>query len=394
MLNYQEAQQILIEQAHSFGRELVSIDDALGRVLAESVYADRDYPPFNRVAMDGYAFKIDDFENGIREFNIAETIYAGQVSVKEITSGQCYKIMTGAPLPLSANVVVRREDTEEKKSTVLIQVAELRPYQNVARQGEDVKSGVTVIGSATQIKPAVITALASLGKAEVMVERLPKVALFTTGDEVMPVHQPILPHQIRNSNAHLLKSLLEQLNIIPFQIAHIPDNKDELFRVLQGALSSDIVIMCGGVSAGDADYVPIVWESLGVKKLFHKVAIKPGKPLWCGLMPNGGMVFALPGNPLSCHVTFKLFIETYLRHSFGLGSLHKIILPLSSEKKKKAPLDEFFPLRIKYNPPAACPLLFNGSGDIIAALYADAFALHPSDKMDLKLDDMVECFIL
>jgi molybdopterin molybdotransferase len=392
MLNYQDAQQIIIEQAHSFGKELVSIDNALGRVLAEPVYADRDYPPFNRVAMDGYAFKIEDFDIGIREFVIAETIYAGQVAVKDISSGECYKIMTGAPLPLSANVVIRREDTEEKHGTVQIKAAELRTNQNIARQGEDVKLGEEVMPPATRIKPAVITALASLGKAEVMVEQLPEVAMFTTGDEVIPVHQPILSHQIRNSNAHLLKSLLQQWNIAPIQVAHIPDNKEDLSRVLQGALSSDIIIMCGGVSAGDADYVPMVLESLGVKKLFHKVAIKPGKPIWCGLMPNGGMVFALPGNPLSCHVTFKLFIETYLRYAFGLGSNINIQLPLSAPKKKKAPLDEFFPVRIVAEPLVAYPLLFNGSGDIIAALHADAFALHPADKMDLMQNELVRCF--
>jgi molybdopterin molybdotransferase len=393
MLNFREAQEIIIAHAHSFGKESVLIDHALGRVLAEYVFADRDYPPFNRVAMDGYAIRLEDFEKGIREFQVIETIYAGQVANKNISSGQCYKIMTGAPLPSSANGVVRREDTVEENDHVQILAENFRPFQNIARQGEDVKEGEEIIDKATRIKPAVITALASLGKAEVVVEKLPNVALFTTGDEVIPVHQPVQPQQIRNSNAALLKALLRQWNIVPVQMAHIPDNEQALEETLHAALSCDMIIMSGGVSAGDADYVPNILEKLGIKKLFHKVAIKPGKPIWCGLMPNSGIVFALPGNPLSCHVTFKLFIEAYLSHAFGLGSTPKLQLNFTGERKKKTVLDEFFPIKISSSPVAAIPLVFHGSGDILAALHADAFALQPAEQMELGKGDGVTCFV-
>jgi molybdopterin molybdotransferase len=301
--------------------------------------------------------------------------------------------MTGAPLPSSSDVVIRREDTEEKGEHVIIHISELRPLQTRARQGEDVRGGEQVIDVSVRIKPAVITVLASLGKGEVLVEKLPVVALFTTGDEVVPVHQPVLLQQIRNSNAHLLKSLLQQWNISPSQTAHIPDHEEEMLKVLTGALSCDIVIMSGGVSAGDADYVPKVLETVGIKKLFHKVAIKPGKPIWCGVMPNGGIVFALPGNPLSCHVTFKLFIETYLIHSFGLKGARELQLPFSGQRRKKTPLDEFFPVQFQSAPITAVPLSFNGSGDILAALHADAFALQPAEQMELGGGDNVTCFV-
>ncbi len=392
MLNFREAQKIIIAHARSFGKEKVSIEHALGRVLAEPISADRDYPPFNRVAMDGFAIRLGDFEKGIREFQIVETVYAGQVASNNISSGQCYKIMTGAPLPASADVVIRREDTEEKGESVIIHSSTLRPFQNIACQGEDVRAGEQVIDLSVRIKPAVITALASLGISEVAVEKLPNVALFTTGDEVVPVHQTVLPYQIRNSNAHLLKSLLRQWGITPVQTAHIPDQEEELLQALTRSLSCDIVIMSGGVSAGDADYVPKVLETVGIKKLFHKVAIKPGKPIWCGIMPNGGIVFALPGNPLSCHVTFKLFIETYLIRSFGLKDARELRLPFSGQRRKKTPLDEFFPVQFQAAPFTAVPLSFNGSGDILAALHADAFALQPAEQMELGEGDIITCF--
>lgn len=394
MLGFREAQQIIAAHAHSFGREMVALDRALERVLAEPVSADRDYPPFNRVAMDGFAIKLDDFEKGIREFQIVETVFAGQVAAKSISSGQCFKIMTGAPLPVSSDIVVRREDTTEKEGFVRILDVELRPFQNIARKGEDVSAGEEVLHSSIRIQPAVITALASLGKAEVLVEKLPKIALFTTGDEVVPVHQPVLPQQIRNSNAHLLQSLLKQWNIEPFQIAHIPDREEALLNTLADVMTYDVVVMSGGVSAGDADYVPKVLDVLGVKKLFHKVAIKPGKPVWCGIMPNGGIVFALPGNPLSCHVTFKLFIETYLIHSFGLEGARELRVPFSGQRRKKTTLDEFFPVKLQYSPVVAIPLSFNGSGDVLAALHADAFALQPAEQMELSEGDFVICYLI
>jgi molybdopterin molybdotransferase len=147
-----------------------------------------------------------------------------------------------------------------------------------------------------------------------------------------------------------------------------------------------MIILCGGVSAGDADYVPEILESLGVKNLFHKVKIKPGKPIWCGQLPSGGMVFALPGNPFSCHVTFKLFIEHYLKACFGLKEAAMLMLPLSAQKPKKTEFDEFFPVLVNQH---LAPILFNSSGDIKAALMANAIAHHPAETSDLKQGDPV-----
>lgn len=389
MLTYKEAQQILVSLAKPFGAETVPLNEATGRVLAGEIKADRDYPPFNRASMDGYAFNYDDFLKGITEFEIAEVIFAGQVHSKTLTTGQCYKIMTGAPVPPGANVVVRREDTLENDTRVKILVNECAPFQNIARQGEDLKANEIVISEPCICTPPVITLLASLGYAKVPVSKLPLVGVFTTGDEVVPVDQKVSPVQIRNSNRYLIQSLLQRWHITT-QCHHLKDNEDQLRTSLEKALSFDMVIMSGGVSAGDADYVPGVLESLGVKKILHKVAIKPGKPLWCGQMPNGGLVFALPGNPLSCHVTFKLFIETYLQQCFGLPARTHLQMPLTNTRIKKGTLDEFFPVCLQASPFGVGALQFNGSGDISAALNADGLAVHPAGQQQLKVGSLVE----
>jgi molybdopterin molybdotransferase len=387
MLIYTEAQQIITLLAQSFGSEEIELADADGRVLAEGVPADRDYPPFNRATMDGYAINARDWENGVRAFKVQQVIYAGQSADAELTVGHCYKIMTGAPVPLSATAVIRREDAVQVDDVVTFSIEVLKPFQNIARKGEDMHEGDMVLQKGMVCNAAVISLLASLGKVKLMVERLPQVALFTTGDEVVEPGMPVSASQIRNGNQYLLKSLLKKWHIKPFMYSHIADDKAELSRQLTEALNCDMIITCGGVSAGDADYLPEVLESIGVKKLFHKVAIRPGKPIWCGQMPNGGLVFALPGNPFSCHVTFKLFIETYLMACFGLPKPALSQLPLLSAKAKRVNLDEFFPAKLSSD--GLMSIAFNSSGDIKSALVADALAVHPVDAGDLAVGDKV-----
>ena len=393
MINFREAQALLQQHARSFGTEKVQLEDALGRVLSQKITADRDYPPFNRSAMDGFAIRYDDFEKGIRRFEIAETIYAGSVNTKSLVSGQCYKIMTGAAVPAGADLVIRREDTEEAINVIQVLIENCRPFQNIALQGEDIKAGVDVISLACKCEPSSIGLLASLGKSQVAVQRLPQVALFTTGNEVVPVEVPVSPVQIRNSNRWVLQALLKKWGIVPSIYEHIPDDRQALRLSLHKAMKAEIIIISGGVSAGDADYVPQVLEESGVKKIFHKVAIKPGKPLWCGFTP-GGMVFALPGNPFSCMVGFTLFIQPYLRSCFQLPDACCFYLPIQFRRKKKTNLDEFFPVQIAGHPAMLQPVAINGSGDIRLGLHAQAVALHPAESGDLPEGEILLCYSL
>ena len=393
MLTFKQAQQTITSLSRSFGTEQISLDDADGRVLAEDIIADRDYPPFNRATMDGYAINTDAWDRDIREFKVQQIIYAGQTGERELQAASCYKIMTGAPVPLSANAVIRREDAEQKDDLVKFNIDAVKQFQNIAKQGEDTQSGTDVLMANTQCTPAVMSLLATMGKHNVSVKSLPKVALFTTGDEVVDVTANIQAHQIRNSNQYLIKSLLNKWLIKPQICKHLADNKNELEANIKAVLAFDIIITCGGVSAGDADYLPEVLEQLGVKKLFHKLSIRPGKPIWCGQLPNGGIVFALPGNPFSCMVTFKLFIEAYLSVCLGLGLPKILQLSFNGTRKRKSNFDEFFPVSISGSPSMLTPIQINTSGDIRLGLHADALAFHPVTVDALNAGDLVDCIL-
>ena len=394
MIFLQEATGLVLKQAHSFGTEKIQLDDAVNRVLCQPVIADRDYPPFNRATMDGIAINIQDWNNGIRSFAVAEIIYAGGISTKTITTGECYKIMTGAAVPAPANAVIRIEDTIADNNRISISVSEVIPFQNIAGKGQDIKQQALIIDRPVLCTASVITVLASLGYHEVEVEKLPSIAIITTGDEVMNVNDVVNNVQIRNSNAHLLKALLHKWKITPTTCIHVKDDATALADTVKKYQSNDILILSGAVSAGDADFVPEVLMKAGAKKIFHKAAIRPGKPIWFGQFENGATVFALPGNPFSTLATFKLFIESFLYACFGLNQPLGLTLPIDETRIKKSNLDEFFPVTVTSGPSAAIPLKFNTSGDITAALHADALALHPADKPELIKGDVVFCMPL
>jgi len=394
MISYKEAQHIISLEAKSFGTEIIRLNDADDRILAENIFADRDYPPFNRSAMDGYAICFQDWENGWREFEVQETIYAGKTPQKDLKTGAAFKIMTGAAVPLSANCVIRKEEATESNSKVSFQANSLLKFQCIAQKGEDLKKDALAIPAHSICSTTVISTLATLGKSKIKVETLPKVALFTTGNEVRTINDTLSDVEIRNSNFYMLKSMLQAWKIKPSLYKHLSDNKSELTANISKAFKCDIIILSGGVSTGDADHVPEILENLDVKKLFHKVAIKPGKPIWCGKIPEGPMVFALPGNPFSSLVTFKLFIEAFLKKSLGLNDLLSSQSFFKGTKKKKTALDEFFPARFTNSDTQLEETELNGSGDIRLGNNADVLALHPKSSEVLNDLDIVEYYRL
>ena len=410
MIDIQQAREMVFSQARSFGREEVPLEQAFGRVLSETISADRDYPPFPRATMDGYALRYADLESGIRRFRAAGVIYAGGRTEVSIKAGECYKIMTGGAVPPSADIVIRRENVEEGGDFMTLLPAPAdplpsgllpappdpsfpwRPLQNIAGQGEDLTAGEVVIEGACRCEPAVIGLLATLGRTAVTVERMPRVGLMTTGNEVVPVGAPVGPVEIRNSNRWLLEAALRKGGVTPAAYAHVPDEPEIMRAQLESMLASDLLILCGGVSAGDADHVPSVLESAGVRRLFHKIAMRPGKPTWCGLTPSGRMVFALPGNPFSTFVNMTLLIQPFLQVCFGLRPPEPLGLPLSAERKKRSPLDEFFPVSILGTPAQAHAVHLNGSGDIRLGREANALALHPAGYGNLPAGSLVSCY--
>ncbi|MFN0049870.1 MAG: molybdopterin molybdotransferase MoeA [Cytophagales bacterium] len=392
MIGLQEALELILAESRNFGSEYIELENAAGRVLSQDIFADRDYPPFDRAAMDGYCFFSENNEI-LSQYDCVATIFAGDTTAIALQKGQCFKIMTGAAVPQPTNVLVRVEDAIFVENKVSFSIDQVKKYQNIAQKGQDVKQGEIVIKENTQINISAVTALASVGQYNVEVHKLPNVALISTGNEVKSSQQPVSDVEIRDSNSYAIAAFLEKFKIKATTKALVEDNRTKLEIALSKALENDIVIISGGVSAGDADFVPQILAELGVINIFHKVKIKPGKPLWFGKGKNGQILFALPGNPFSVQVACRIFIEPLLRKCFQLQTIDSFQLPLLQSKKKKVNLDEFFPSRLVNNPNTqVLPLFFNGSGDITAGLGSDGIALHSKFTNDLQAGDFVAFF--
>ncbi|MDQ2719888.1 MAG: molybdopterin molybdotransferase MoeA [Bacteroidota bacterium] len=393
MLTVKEAQLIINSCSRSFGVEEVEIDCAFNRTLAEDIYADRDYPPFNRSAMDGFAVKSADInDKQINEFEVIEDLFAGNIAVKEMQSGQCIRIMTGAPVPFSADAVVRVEDTVNQRTSMHTKLNAIKSWQNISLKGEDVKESEILVRKNKLINPAILSALAVIGKYKIKVHQLPEVAILSTGNEIINIKNPVKPYQIRDSNSHTLKGFFKQYNIENIETLLLADKKEDLKNGIGKFLDKDILILSGGVSKGDADFIPEVLTSLGVKEIFHRVQIKPGNPIWFGITSKGKVVFALPGNPFSVKVAFKVFIEPYLRKCFALEPAPSLYFPLSIQKNKKTRFDEYFPCRLisENNSTGLLPVVFNGSGDIAATVNSDGIGLHPSGEETINEQSVIK----
>ncbi|WP_081671113.1 gephyrin-like molybdotransferase Glp [Sporocytophaga myxococcoides] len=391
MLTVTEARNLILQQARSFGIETILLSEAYERVLAEDIYTDRDYPPFNRSAMDGYALKFKDLSNH-KEFRLVDDMLAGE-RIKSLTEeGTCIKIMTGAPVPEGADLVIRVEDSEINDGMVKFKSLPFRNWLNIAMQGEDSRIGEMVLKKSTIIHASTSGLLASLGRSNVKVYSLPKVSIISTGNEIKAVGDFVLPHQIRDSNSYTIASFFQHYNIEIVSRKLVSDRKEEIKHAIESLKDMDILILSGGVSMGDADFVPEVLNACGVKTIFHKVQIKPGKPLWFGILDNKTVVFALPGNPVSCQVAFKVFIEPFLRACFGLTACQTIKLPLTSARKKKSSFEEYFPcILLPYGPHSGLQQIRNnGSGDFTSITRSAGLSVHPAEIEELKEGDVVE----
>lgn len=394
MISFEKALEIISNAAYPFDNEEISIENCLGRILASDFFTDRDYPPFNRASMDGFAIKFDDFQQAIRDYKIIETIYAGQKSKFELKSGECYKIMTGAAVPLFANMIIRVEDSQEIAPN-FVKLASENPKinQNIAQKGEDKKAKTLILSKGTVINQAALATLAVVGKSKVWVYKSPTLAIVSTGNELRKVSETVNDVQIRESNSYLIRAAFENYKITPNLLLHSLDNEAELTQNLSQALKHNIVVISGGVSAGDADFVPQILQNLGVKMLFHKVQIKPGKPFWFGIGPLNTIVFALPGNPLSVQVATKIFIAHFLQKCLSIAKPLFIEVPILEDRIKKNTLDEFLPCVLEFGEKTGViSKKFNGSGDISATIETDGFYLHPKNKQILKSGDLVQFY--
>jgi molybdopterin molybdotransferase len=384
-ISVSEAEKIILSQQKDFGTETISFRNALGRVLAQDIRADRDLPPFNRVAMDGIAIKYEAFEKGIRTFKIVAVQAAGEEPKDIVAIDECIEIMTGAPLPSTTDTIIRYEDLQIKNGEALVQVETINKGQNIHWKASDKKKDEILIAANTMVISSVISVAASVGASELIVKKLPKIVVISTGDELVEVDGKPSSYQIRNSNAYALEAVLKQHSISP-ALLHLPDEEKIIKQQLKQILEElDVLILTGGVSMGKFDYVPKVLEELSVQLLFYKVQQRPGKPFWFGHY-NHRLIFAFPGNPVSSFLCLHRYFLPWMKNCLEL-SFPNLYAVLSDDVEFKPELTYFLQVKLNINEEGkilAEPIRGNGSGDFASLNEADAFMELPSYKSSFK----------
>ncbi len=367
MISIDEALKMILENTSVLEAETVSVHKALGRTLAQNVEADRPLPPYDRVAMDGYAVKSSDFTSNTAKLKHAGDIAAGSDFNQELQSGEAFKIMTGAPCPTGADAVVMIEHCQKDGDWVTMHEELMAPGLNIAPRGEDAPRGKLLIPEGTILNTAGIAICASVGLTNILVYRKPKISVMSTGTEIIPADQTPLPHQIRDCNSFSSRSLSKVLGIEAKFLGIGEDDKTVQSSMIKEGLQDDILILSGGVSMGDYDYIPGLLAACGVKKIFHSIKMKPGKPVWFGKSDNGTYVFGLPGNPVSVQVSFKLLVETLIQKLSGNKSPEPefLALELASPIKIRTPRENFVPGRFEFKSgkTVLTQVQLQGSGD-------------------------------
>ena len=394
MITVAEVDRIIGDNILSLDSEKIPFDKSLGRILKEEVYADRAFPPFDRVMMDGIAISYDSWERGQRAFPVVGLQAAGDPESTIDDPTTCMEVMTGAVIPTGADSVIKYEDLEMEGDVARVRVdLEVKPKQHVHATGTDRHLGERLIKKDTIISPAEIAIFATVGKTEVLVSRLPKVAVIATGDELVEVGDAPEPHQIRKSNVYELSSGLHEIGI-EASIHHFKDDKEVLRKGLAEVLEAhDILVLSGGVSKGKLDYVPEILEELGVEKLFHKVTQRPGKPFWFGRYTSG-VVFALPGNPVSTFVGLKRYVIPYVYRLAGVEP-KAVRAQLKEDFTFKPDLTYFLQVNLEYDDEGrllATPAPGHGSGDLANLVDSEAFLELPQGKTEFKKGEVFRCW--
>lgn len=395
MISVQEAIKIIHDRVKDFGTEQVPLDKAIGRVLQEDLYADRDFPPYHRVTMDGIAIPFQAFDRGARQFPVQGVAAAGSPKDRLADPSSCFEVMTGSILPAGTDTVIRYEDIQLDNGVAKLQINNIKKGQNIHYQGEDRPQGSLVVKKGRRLSPAEIGVAATVGKASLKVSRPPKAIIISTGDELVEIHEQPLPHQIRRSNVHRLKATLSALGL-PTDTFHLKDDMDEILQKLKGFLQQyEVLILSGGVSKGKFDFLPEALDRLGVKKLFHKIKQRPGKPFWFGEAPNGALVFALPGNPVSSFLCTHRYFIPWLEKSAGLPAPEMPSAVLQKDFKFAKDLTYFLQVSIAYDKKGqllARPVEGHGSGDLANLVDADAFMELPREKNEFHAGEAYPIF--
>jgi molybdopterin molybdotransferase len=382
MLGVAEAQAIVLQHARPLAPETVPLTSAaLGLVLAENVTSDLDMPPYDKALMDGFAVRTADLPDGRAVLTVVEEITAGQMPRFPVGPGQAARIMTGAPMPADADAVVMIEYTQMLADN-RVQVTDKppKPGQNVSTQGREMREGETILPPGTVLRPQEFGLLATVGRTSARVYPRPEVALLATGDEVVEPSQRPGPGQIRNGNGTMLLAQVCRAGGCPRSLGIARDRLESLLPLVTEGLKSSVLVLSGGVSAGKLDLVPGVLQALGVQAHFHKVEMKPGKPIFFGTRGDT-LVFGLPGNPVSTLVCFELFVRPALRQLLGHADPGPIMLsaPLADDFAYRSDRPTYYPARLESSGPgwSVRPVAWLGSSDLRGLAQANALVLFP-----------------
>jgi molybdopterin molybdotransferase len=394
LLSFLGARQLVIrkvaERAGSRPTVSLPVSDALGFALAQEIRADREYPPFDRSTRDGYAVRSSEAAPGASLRCVGE-IKAGDTVASPLASGTCIQIMTGAGVPAGADAVVMMEFTRRDGEAVSFGRA-TEPRQNIVPRGSEARAGDIALQNGLRLGFAELAIAAQVGAAQLLCTKKPRVAILSTGDEVVPLSETPGPFHIRNSNSVSLAAQVRLAGGEPAPLGNALDRVDDLSAKIEQGLRHDVLVLSGGVSMGKYDLVESVLKSLGAEFFFDAVAIRPGKPTVFGRCRNT-WVFGLPGNPVSTMVTFQLFVIPALDLLSGAPArpLPLLEATLAEPLREKAALTHFLPARLEWPDlsPRVSALRWQGSGDIAALSRANCFLLVPPDRLDIPAGEKV-----
>lgn len=393
MVSVAEASDIVFSNLLATGDTSIALTDAVGSVLREPVYADRDLPPFNRVTMDGLAIRFESWKQGQREFTIEGIQAAGHPVTTLSNPANAIEVMTGSMLPVGTDTVIRYEDLVITEAKAVIAVAEIEKGQSIHLKGSDAQRKEILLEPGIVLLAAEISLLASVGKNEVRVASMPKAAIISSGDELVAVTATPEEHQVRRSNTYSLEAAMKQQGWQGIQY-HLEDNKVAMIQSLVEILSiSDVLIISGGVSKGKFDFMPEALEAAGVKKLFHQVSQRPGKPFWFGKSADGKIVFALPGNPVSTFMCYYRYILPWLWKSLGVATEVRHAV-LAEDYSFKPALTYFLQVSIRHEngTAKAYPDSGGGSGDFANLKNVDGFLELPKDRDTFRAGEVFPYF--
>lgn len=385
MVTVREASAIIFSHLMEPRVVTVALLASTGRVLAEPILADRDFPPFNRVSMDGIAIQSEEWIKGRRTFLIESTQAAGQEQENLSDVSHCIEVMTGAILPSGCDVVIRYEDVkiEGKEATIILET--ILPGQSVHKQSADARKDEMLLEPGVVISPAEVALFAAVGKSNVKVYGFPKAAIISTGDELVEIDTLPKLHQIRRSNSYALQSAMMEMGWEAVRF-HLEDERKLMEKGLKDILQHyDVIILSGGVSMGKFDFVPQVLEDIGIHRLFHQVSQRPGKPFWFGKSQSGKVAFALPGNPVSTFMCFYKYVKPWVLKCLGIEP-ENLMAELGADFSFTPKLTYFLQVSLKSEAGrvVAYPDSGGGSGDFANLKNVSGFLELPLEKNDFK----------